>query len=248
MTGLGERIQDYWNRRSQAFSAVRRRELASSDARAWQQYIREFLPEDGRQLRILDVGTGPGFLAILMAQLGHRVTAIDSSQGMVEEARKNAADSQVHVDFQLADAQILPFASASFDVVLSRNLTWNLPDAGKAYRDWHRVLRDGGLLLNFDSDYGSVQFTSTAQDKTNIHHDVDAALIQECETLKEALAISRECRPLWDMYRLQDIGFSECRCCQDIRPLVHTSTTMRYDSAPLFCLSARKQGLAQCAH
>lgn len=247
MGDISTQIQSYWNRRSHDFSAVRRIELASSDADAWQSYIMKYLPQ-GRRLRILDIGTGPGFLAILMARLGHHVTAIDSSTGMIQEARRNAAEYHVSVDFQTGDAQALPFLPAAFDVVLSRNLTWNLPDAGTAYRDWHRVLRDGGLLLNFDSNYGPVQFTSTAEDEKNIHHDVDSDLIRECEALKDALSISRECRPVWDMYRLMDIGFTDCRCCEDIRPMVHTSPVMQYDSAPLFCLSARKKGQALCAH
>lgn len=247
MEELSKQIQEYWNKRSQDFSTVRRRELASPDARAWQSYIMKYLPH-GRRLKILDIGTGPGFLAILMARLGHDVTAIDSSTGMIQEARRNAAEHHVFVDFQAGDAQELPFASASFDVVLSRNLTWNLPNAVKAYRDWHRVLRDGGLLLNFDSDYGPVQFTSAASEEKNIHHNVDSDLIRECESLKDALSISRECRPAWDMYRLQDIGFTDCQCVKDIRPVVHISSCMQYDSAPLFCLSAHKKGLARCAH
>ena len=247
MGEISTQIQNYWNRRSRDFSAVRRKELASHDAAAWQSYIMRYLPH-GRRLHILDIGTGPGFLAILMARLGHHVTAIDSSAGMIQEARRNAADYHVSVGFQAGDAQALPFASASFDVVLSRNLTWNLPDAVKAYRDWHRVLRDGGLLLNFDSNYGPVRFTAAASEEKNIHHDVNSDLIRECESLKDALAISRECRPAWDLYRLQDIGFTDCQCAEDIRPMVHVSASMQYDSAPLFCLSAHKNGLAWCAH
>ena len=85
MGEISKQIQSYWNRRSQDFSAVRRKELASRDADAWQSYIMRYLPQ-GRSLRILDIGTGPGFLAILMARLGHDVTAIDSSTGMIQEA------------------------------------------------------------------------------------------------------------------------------------------------------------------
>lgn len=237
---IDRQIQDYWTRRSRDFSAVRQKELASSDAAAWQSYIREFLPP-GRRLQILDIGTGPGFLAILMAHLGHQVTVIDSSAGMIREARKNAAAHHVSVDFRTGDAQSLPFPSEAFHVVLSRNLTWNLPDAAAAYRDWHRVLRSGGLLLNFDSDYGPVNFDSAAAEEKNVHHRMDPGLLRECETLKDSLSISRECRPAWDMGQLQAIGFTDCRCCKDIRPRVHTSPAMQYDSVPLFCLAARKK-------
>ena len=233
------RVQTYWNRRSEGFSAVRRRELASSDAAAWQAYIQQFIPEK-KQLNVLDVGTGPGFLAILMARLGHNVMGIDSSDGMIQEARQNAARAGVFVDFSVADAQNLPFASEKFDLVLSRNLTWNLPDVAAAYQDWQRVLRPGGLLLNFDSDYGAVRFTQTAKDEENIHHDIDNALLRECEDLKAALKISRKCRPAWDMQCLENLGFHACTCQRDIRHLVHTSKDMQYDSSPIFCLKAMK--------
>ena len=53
MGEISKQIQSYWNRRSQDFSAVRRKELASRDADAWQSYIMRYLPQ-GRSLRILD--------------------------------------------------------------------------------------------------------------------------------------------------------------------------------------------------
>lgn len=239
MQALGERIQNYWDKRSRGFSAVRQRELASSDAAAWQGYICQFLPPK-KQLQVLDVGTGPGFLAILMARLGHRVTGIDSSGGMIQQARRNAAENGVFIDFSVADAQQLEFPDAQFDLVLSRNLTWNLPDVAKAYREWQRVLRPGGLLLNFDSDYGSVRFTKTARNEENIHHDIENSVLKECDTLKDALAISRENRPAWDRWCLEKLGFKNCQCERDIRSRVHTSPEMQYDSAPIFCLQAEK--------
>lgn len=240
MKDINRCIQKYWDKRSGDFGAVRRKELASSDAAAWQSYIQRFLPA-GQPLDILDIGTGPGFLAILMAKLGHRVTAMDSSTGMISEGRINAREYGVAVDFLIGDAQTLPFAGETFDVVLSRNLTWNLPDAVAAYREWYRVLRLGGILINFDADYGKVRFDAVAEDEKNIHHHVERTLIQECETLKDTLAISRECRPEWDLHWLDKIGFRECLCERDIRPSVHTSPDMLYDSEPIFSISARKR-------
>jgi len=240
MNELKQRIRTYWNRRSRGFSAVRRRELASSDAAAWQNYIKGLLPQ-GRRLQILDVGTGPGFLAIILADLGHMVTAIDSSSGMIREAWGNADEYRAdNIEFYVGDAQALPFAENSFDVIISRNLTWNLPDVAAAYADWYRMLKPGGLLLNFDSNYGPVRFDATAKETENIHHDLDTQLLLECETLKDALAISRECRPVWDLQRVRAIGFTDCAVTPDIREAVHTSDEMKYDSEAVFCLRARK--------
>jgi len=50
------------------------------------------------------------------------------------------------------DAQHLTFGDNAFDVVLSCNLTWNLEHPGRAYAEWLRVLKPGGVLLNFDAN------------------------------------------------------------------------------------------------
>lgn len=51
------------------------------------------------------------------------------------------------------DAQNLEFEDDVFDVVISRNLTWNLKDPKRAYEEWCRVLKPGGKLLNFDANW-----------------------------------------------------------------------------------------------
>mgnify|MGYP000482475991 FL=1 len=51
----------------------------------------------------------------------------------------------------------LEYEDESFDVVITRNLTWTLPDVDKAYKEWHRVLRKGGVLLNYDANYANMK-------------------------------------------------------------------------------------------
>ena len=55
--------------------------------------------------------------------------------------------------FWRMDAQKLDFEDNTFDVVISRNLTWNLEHPDVAYREWVRVLKAGGRLLNFDANW-----------------------------------------------------------------------------------------------
>lgn len=241
MESLQERVQAYWDKRSADFSAVRQKELKGIDGAAWLDYIRKFLPREGT-LDVLDIGTGPGFLAILMAAAGHRAVGMDMSPLMLKEAKKNSENYGVHVDFILGDAQMPPFEEASFDVIVSRNVTWNLPDVHGAYTGWYGLLRRGGVLLNFDSNYGPVDFAANAAEPNNVHNELDRELLRECAVIKDSLAISKEARPLWDMYRLKEIGFTECRCCGDIREFVRKDEMMRYDSEPLFCLYAQKKG------
>lgn len=44
----------------------------------------------------------------------------------------------------------------SFDVIVTRNLTWNLEEPQKAYQEWCRVLKKGGILLNFDAGWYTI--------------------------------------------------------------------------------------------
>lgn len=240
MEDFEKKNRNYWNRRSQAYSALRQKELESDDALCWQEFLMDRLPKKP-DLRILDAGTGPAFLAIILAKAGASVTALDFSPSMLEEAEKNAQKEGVSIRFVRGDVMDLPFGEESFDAVISRNVTWNLPDVPKAYCSWYRVLKRGGVLLNFDSDYGTMDFRVTAGIAKNAHHGVAASLIETCEELKDSIRISTHRRPLWDLGMLQKIGFCSCSVEEDIREKVHRSREWEYDPTPLFCLRGIKK-------
>ena len=75
-------------------------------------------------LRILDIGTGPGFFPMILAEAGYHVTAIDYTPGMLEKAAENAAkfigEKSRNIEFKRMDAQALEFEDESFDVIISR--------------------------------------------------------------------------------------------------------------------------------
>ena len=138
------------------------------------------------KLRMKNVFTGRSFAVcmwkiflsitiwlVLMAAAGHRTVGMDMSPLMLKEAKKNSENYGVHVDFILGDAQMPPFEEASFDVIVSRNVTWNLPDVHGAYTGWYGLLRRGGVLLNFDSNYGPVDFAANAAEPDNVHNELD---------------------------------------------------------------------------
>lgn len=240
MEDFEKKNRNYWDRRSRAYSALRQKELESGDALCWRKFLLDRLPK-GDHLTVLDAGTGPAFLAIVLAEAGADVTALDFSSSMLEEAQKNAQRADVAIHFIRGDVMDLPFEAESFDAVISRNVTWNLPDVPKAYRSWYRVLKKGGVLLNFDSDYGPLDFRDAAAMAKNAHHGVDASLIATCEELKDSIRISTHRRPLWDLGMLQKIGFCRCTVEEDIRQAVHRSTEWQYDPVPLFCLRGVKR-------
>lgn len=66
---------------------------------------------------------------------------------MLAEARKNAVHYGVDIDFRRMDAQKLDFEDGIFDLVISRNVLWNLEQPEQAYREWLRVLKPNGTVM-----------------------------------------------------------------------------------------------------
>lgn len=213
MIDLTDRVRDYWTARAHDFAAVRKNELEDAISGRWAAEITSYLP-GGRALEILDVGTGSGYFSILLSRAGHRLTGIDLTPAMIEEAGETAAESGVNPRFLLMDAQSLSFADGSFDAVVTRNLTWTLPNPAKAYREWFRVLRPGGVLLNFDADYArNVRNQNQRESYTHAkgvygHVGLTPELSRENAEITLSMPAGSVFRPVWDLSLLQAAGFS----------------------------------------
>ena len=239
---MKQRVKDYWTQRSHDFGTVRKNELENEMGQRWLHEIERFLPE-GRKLDILDVGTGTGFFAVLLAQQGHRVEGIDLTPAMLEEARWLAKQRNLDIAFREMDAQNLDYPNDSFDVVISRNLTWTLPDPERAYAEWFRVLKPGGVLLNFDADYAahvrshSVQNRNVAPDSPYGHVGMTDALQQENDAITLSMDIG-QARPEWDGEVLTRVGFQSCQTDTQVgkRLLGELDLT----TAPMFGIIAQK--------
>jgi len=234
---LNNQIEAYWDERSGDFSKLRQKELKGPCAVAWQAYLMEKI---GRKkiLQILDIGTGAGFFTVLLSKLGHQVTGVDMSGDMLHQARQNVMAAGCHAEFYKQDAQNLDFPDSSFDVVISRNLTWTLPDVMQAYREWYRVLKKGGMLLNFDSDYGLMCF-SRKDDQADVHANIRQDLVTECNQIKDELRISTHRRPQWDGAFLESLGMNVV-IEAEIAPMVRVDKEMHFDTLPLFAIQAIK--------
>ena len=103
-----EEIRSYWNSRAEGYTQSNREELEGESRIYWEKHITEALRGQDC-VRVLDVGCGPGFFSVLLAKMGHEVTAIDYTENMLTEARKNAEHYGVQVHFQQMDAQQLEF-------------------------------------------------------------------------------------------------------------------------------------------
>ena len=211
----------YWTDRAAGYSEVNQIELNTAQREIWRRELnrhiaQRFPDRDPASIRVLEVGTGPGFFSILLAELGYAVTAVDLTPAMLREARKNAGDLAARITYLEMNAEALTFPDGSFDVLLSRNLTWNLPHPETAYREWRRVLRPGGLLLNFDANWYHYLFDEHA--RTGFDADREAAAAQGIddqnvgerfdvmEDIARRVPLSRTMRPAWDHDVLSGLG------------------------------------------
>ena len=172
-------INAYWTARSNYYHARQiAGERAIAERQLWQEAWRAALPSSAH--KVLDVGTGSGYIATLLADLGCDVTGIDLSEGMLEQARKHheqrAQEGLSVARFVRYDALAPSSVSGPFDAVVSRYLMWTLPEPVQAIQAWVKISRPGGVIICADapwfpdgiaadtaveSDAGKDSFTST---------------------------------------------------------------------------------------
>jgi len=100
--------------------------------------------------RVLDIGAGAGTDSLVAAQMvvpDGRVTGIDMTSAMLAKERAAAAEMGVtNVEFVEGEAESLPFAEASFDVVISNGVIDLIPDKDAVFAELYRVLAPGGRM------------------------------------------------------------------------------------------------------
>ena len=236
-----ERIVNYWEKRSDSFLVQKRQELHSAMAERWMREIHVQLPEE-KNLKILDVGCGAGFFSILLAKEGYQVTGIDLTPDMIKNARLLAEEEKVSCEFQVMDAENPEFPDETFDVVISRNLTWTLPHVQHAYQEWIRVLKKGGILLNFDANYGITDFSNVADLPENHAHNIlGDDMMRECEEIKRQLPISSYSRPAWELEPLGALELKEFKLDLGISSRIYLEKDAFYNPTPLFMLRTTKK-------
>ncbi len=224
-------LTSYWTDRAKSYSAQNIAEMNDGRREAWRELILSHAPRKA-VLRILDIGTGPGFFAINLALAGHEVTAVDVTAEMLAYARCNAESYGAKVDFVLHRGESLPFEDASLDLVVSRNVVWNLEYPAEALSEWARVLVSGGRMVYFDANWylylydEALRIQKKAAEaafraKYPIHNyagDMPKARIRELEKAAYSLPLSREKRPEWDQRVLEKLGMRMVEIVDDIGP------------------------------
>lgn len=142
--------------------------------------------------------------------LGYEVTAVDYTENILAEARKNAVHYGVDIDFRRMDAQKLDFEDGIFDLVISRNVLWNLEQPEQAYREWLRVLKPNGTVMNFDGNFYYYVTDAEYGDRTRWEHKhMQGINANSIDRIGEHLPMARRLRPEWDVQELQKLGAKE---------------------------------------
>jgi len=101
---LLQEIASYWGTRAEGYSEVNEKELAGSQREAWLHVLEEQFPEKKKEeMKILDIGTGPGFFPMILSEAGYTVAAGDlhggdagkgeRESGKIYEIRSGARDA-----------------------------------------------------------------------------------------------------------------------------------------------------------
>lgn len=259
---LTQRLTDYWNERARSYSNGVLGELADDRKLRWTAALDEASRDialkaatERRTPLACDLGCGPGFFTILLSELGFAVEAVDASPSMIERARGNVSRAVPDADvrFHVGDVLSLPFPDETFDVCVSRNITWLMQNPKEAYAEWLRVLKPGGKLIAYDSNWyrylidPSVAAKRTADQSAHVlegwDDDAQATSDEEkrCEELARSLPLTSVLRPAWDLRTLEALGVSSCHADEDVwRRVWSKNEQLYYGSTPMFAVEAVK--------
>lgn len=179
--GETERVARHYDRLSASYDAGMRvlDWLAFGDGRRW------VCSRAAGDVLEIAVGTGRN---LPYYPDGVRLTGVDISRGMLDNARQRAGRLGVAVNFHAGDAQALPFPDASFDTVVSALAMCTIPDERQAIGEARRVLRPGGtflLLEHVGSHNPVVRAVQRLLDPISVRFAADHLLREPVEALRD---------------------------------------------------------------
>lgn len=248
----------YWEQRANGYSKVNQEELNGISRKLWKQFLHNEIQKNRKgnpqDITVLELGAGPGFLSIILAEQGYQVTATDFSEAMIQEAMCNAKEWKHQIRFIRQDVMDLQLEENAYDVILCRNLTWNLMEPEKAYAHWHRFLKPGGFLMIFDANWYGYLFDEQQKkayelDRKNVKEEQleDYNIgenFSQMEEYAKLLPLSSQVRPGWDFEKLNQLGYDAVFVQEDVGEFLYTrKEKMNYHSTPLFYIRARKENL-----
>jgi len=144
-------VRDYWDADAATYDhSTGHHPRTLAERAAWAGVMRRLLPPP--PARVLDAGAGTGFLSLLLARAGYRVTALDLAPTMLAQLRMKADQGGLTVETVEASAADPP--REGYDAVVERHLIWTLSDPRSALEAW-REAAPAGVLVLFESAWGS---------------------------------------------------------------------------------------------
>jgi ubiquinone/menaquinone biosynthesis C-methylase UbiE len=151
MSDTHDRIRRWWDDDAPVYDEAAGHALSDPvEAAAWRRVLERTLP--AAPAEVLDVGTGTGSLAVIAAELGHSVSGIDLSEGMLARAKDKASTAGLSIAFTHGRADEPP--AGPFDAVIERHVMWTIPEPIVALEAWRSVTRRGGRLVLFEGSWG----------------------------------------------------------------------------------------------
>jgi len=185
---IERQVREYWDvdsatyDRSPGHNPQTRLEVA-----VWAATLRRLLPPP--PAHVLDAGAGTGFLSLLLAREGYRVTALDLAPGMLAQLKAKAERQGLEIEIVEANAAKPP--RDGFAAVVERHVVWTLPDPKAALEAWRAAAPTGTLVL-LESIWGAAagpeeQLRSAARDllrrlrkvPSDHHKEYDTQLVSE---------------------------------------------------------------------
>jgi len=139
-----EIVAKHWNEYSPQFDEAHNTENLD----VWRKELGKLI--SGNQgAKVLDIGTGTGFLALMVAELGYESYGIDIAEDMLELGRQHAKERNVSVNFLNGEGEHLPFEDNCFEALVNARVLWTLLDPDVSFSEWIRVIKPDGKLLSF---------------------------------------------------------------------------------------------------
>jgi ubiquinone/menaquinone biosynthesis C-methylase UbiE len=147
-SGLKGEVREFWNSDPCGTRYLNDQEDFEAHARA-RYALEAFIPEfagfaSARGLKVLEVGVGMGADYLEWLKAGAQATGIDMSPASLERTRQRCDAAGYRPDLRVADAEHLPFADETFDVVYSYGVMHHSPDTQQCLQEAWRVLKPGG--------------------------------------------------------------------------------------------------------
>jgi ubiquinone/menaquinone biosynthesis C-methylase UbiE len=247
---IEQKLLKNWTDNSSRYTNIVMEEINSFKKEAWLNLIEENIKGE-EPIKILDVGCGPGFFSIILAEKGHDLTGIDYTLAMINEASANASKLGQKITLKVSDSQNLEFEDESFDLVISRNVAWTLYDAERAYAEWYRVLSPSGLTLIFDANWNYQLFNEESKKayekdleeyKTRFPDREVPFYSDEMLDYRRSMPQCARLRPHWDLGALLNAGFSTIFLDMTIGKRIYDEAEqLLYRSHPMFLIKAQKK-------